>query len=152
MGRCSLLVHTTAALLAVSGCASSGGLTPAPDQEEFSPNQLEGLYLWLDASDDSTLFLNEEGTRPAAVGDAVAVWRDKSGQGIDAVQTVEDSRPHRYSGPQSGSPSLLFAPSGDRWGDAMMLPGFEGAFGLPEWTVLLAVKVDRSAKNGTAET
>ncbi|MEE9159939.1 MAG: hypothetical protein V3U60_16330 [Gammaproteobacteria bacterium] len=50
----------------------------------FSPNQLAGLSLWLDADDASTI---------TEAGGSVSQWDDKSGNGNDATQTTEASKP-----------------------------------------------------------
>ena len=62
--------------------------------DEFSPTEISGLALWLDASDGSTLFQNSDGTVPAtATSDPVGYWGDKSGNGRHAVQATAGSRP-----------------------------------------------------------
>ena len=52
--------------------------------EFWTPSQLEGLELWLDADDASTITLN---------GSNVAQWNDKSGNGRNASQTTATSQP-----------------------------------------------------------
>jgi hypothetical protein len=55
----------------------------------FTPNQLTGCVLWLDAADTTTLFQNSAGTTPiAANGNTVAYWKDKSASGNNATNTV----------------------------------------------------------------
>jgi hypothetical protein len=62
--------------------------------EDFSPAEISGLALWLDASDSSTLFQNSDGTVPAtASSDPVGAWLDKSGNARHATQSVSGSRP-----------------------------------------------------------
>ena len=46
---------------------------------------MDGLSLWLDASDAATLFKDEGMTMQAAVGDQVLAWADKSGNEYHAV-------------------------------------------------------------------
>jgi len=55
----------------------------------FTPGDLEGLALWLDADDVETLRLEEESGR-------VLAWLDKSGEGNTAVP-VEDLEPPVYA-------------------------------------------------------
>lgn len=52
--------------------------------EDFNPRHLDGLELWLDASDAATLTTS---------GDRVTNWADKSGNERDAVQTNNTYRP-----------------------------------------------------------
>ena len=60
----------------------------------FSPTEISGLALWLDASDGATLFQNSDGTVPAtASSDPVGYWADKSGNGRHAVQATAGNRP-----------------------------------------------------------
>lgn len=61
------------------------------------PNEVDGLILWLDHTDDSTLFDQDGfGTFLAAgVGDSVAKWEDKSGQLNHFEQSNIPDRPTR---------------------------------------------------------
>ena len=52
--------------------------------EEFNPRHLDGLELWLDASDAATI---------TSSGTQVTNWTDKSGNERDAYQTVAARRP-----------------------------------------------------------
>ncbi len=58
-----------------------------------APGYIAGLVLWLDAGDPDTLFADPAGTVPAAVGQPVARWTDKSSAGNDASQALAGSRP-----------------------------------------------------------
>jgi hypothetical protein len=51
------------------------------------------LALWLDGADASTFFTDTAGTAPAVSGNAVARWNDKSGRGLNALQTSATLRP-----------------------------------------------------------
>lgn len=68
----------------------NGGAAPA-----FSPTDISGLALWLDASDSATLFQNSDGTTASAVGDPVGYIADKSGGGNHATQSTAGARPTR---------------------------------------------------------
>jgi len=59
----------------------------------FSPNQISGLAVWLDAADDSTVTLN---------GSTVSEWRDKSGNQRHFAQSTAASQPEYVSGGQNG--------------------------------------------------
>ena len=156
--RClGLPLFLSATVLTTAGCATGQVAAPSPEPTaapsaamQFSPLKIDGLLLWLDAADQGTLFADNEANTLAGPAEIVAVWRDKSASQTHAVQTEAALRPQRYSGPESQGPSLRFRATGERSGTAMLLPGFESAFGLPEWTAFLALKVDRAAKNGTA--
>ncbi len=69
-----------------------------PSGIPFVPTSISGAALWLDASDSSTLWQDAAASTPAANGDAVALWQDKSGNGNDAVQTTSSDRPSVASG------------------------------------------------------
>lgn len=59
----------------------------------FSPDQISGLKLWLDAANSSSLFQASSctGTPSTASSDPVGCWKDLSGNGNDAVQTINTS-------------------------------------------------------------
>lgn len=60
----------------------------------FTPASISGLQLWLDASDASTLFTDSAGTTAAvADGDPVGCWKDKSGNGMNVLQTDGTKKP-----------------------------------------------------------
>ena len=73
------------------------GLSPAnpsTPKGSFSPANIGGLQLWLDASDASTLFTDSAGTIAAtADGDPVGRWADKSGNAAHALQTDGTQKP-----------------------------------------------------------
>ena len=53
--------------------------------DQFGPENLNGLKLWLDASDGSTLYQDFNGTQFASTGDRIGRWKDKSGLGYDGI-------------------------------------------------------------------
>ena len=60
----------------------------------FNPRRVAGLELWLDGQDGGTLFQNSNCTDVAdSTGDAVACWRDKSGNDRHALQTDTTKTP-----------------------------------------------------------
>ena len=56
------------------------------------------LTFWTDASDTSTLYQDTAGTIPATNGTSIALWKDKSGNGYDASQSVLAQRPTLTAG------------------------------------------------------
>lgn len=63
-------------------------LRPRRKRSSSPPIPTNGLMLWLDAADDSTLFQNVGGTNPVtASGQSVLRWNDKSGNGRNALAT-----------------------------------------------------------------
>ncbi len=68
--------------------------------EEFSPSDIEGLQLWLDATDTDTLFQDDSFSTPTAVdSDLVGGWRDKSGNDQHVIQDTLSKRPLYKSDP-----------------------------------------------------
>jgi hypothetical protein len=66
----------------------------AEEVSAFDPTSIEGLALWLDAADGSTLFQNSDGTTPATeTSDPVGYWGDKSGNNRHATQATAGNRP-----------------------------------------------------------
>lgn len=59
----------------------------------FAPTDISGLKLWLDASDQSSMFSDTAGTTQITNGGSVARWNDKSGNGNNATQSTAGSRP-----------------------------------------------------------
>lgn len=78
----------------------------------FSPTNVSGLKIWLDASDISTLFTNESCTVPvAADGDKVGGWLDKSGNGnhfTTGTDGYAGFRPTYKTGIQNGLSIVRF--------------------------------------------
>jgi hypothetical protein len=77
-----------------------GGLKEGRPWVTFLPSDLflDGeLGVWYDLNDITTLFQDVAGTIPVtASGQTVALIRDKSGNGIDAVQATSSKRPTFY--------------------------------------------------------
>lgn len=76
--------------------AGSASLESAPARVDLDPAALLAgakTALWLDPSDRSNFFV-DDGVTPAAVGQTVRVWKDKSGVGaLTASQAQTASRP-----------------------------------------------------------
>lgn len=88
----------------IGGVIPRRGGSPA-----FSPTQVAGLSLWLDASDPSTLFQNSTLATPASAdGDPVGGWKDKSGNARNALQATAGIRPALKTGIQNGKPVVRF--------------------------------------------
>jgi len=64
----------------------------------FLPTSITGLRLWLDGSDLNTLYTNSTCTtlNNGAVNGQIACWKDKSGNGHNAVQTDNPSDQPKY--------------------------------------------------------
>jgi hypothetical protein len=66
----------------------------------------DGLLLWLDATDASTLFQDEDRTTPATDGDPIGGWADKSGNGFHAYQDDSVLAPTLTSTAINGLPTV----------------------------------------------
>jgi hypothetical protein len=87
----------------------------AEEVSAFDPTSIEGLSLWLDAADGSTLFQNSDGTTPATeAGDPVGYWGDKSGNNRHATQATAASRPTISGTALNGRRNLTFSQQGLR--------------------------------------
>jgi hypothetical protein len=73
--------------IGASGFATGGG------GPTFSPSDLTGLELWLDASDSSTVLNSISPDTPATDGQAIRRWLDKSGNDRHAEQTTGANQP-----------------------------------------------------------
>lgn len=73
------------------------------DVSEFKPSDLDGLRLWLDAKDSSTIFKNTSCTTPVTNGSDIYCWKDKSGNGYAAVNLSGNNSkvPNWYEGPDN---------------------------------------------------
>lgn len=67
-----------------------------------------GMLLWLDATDPSTLFQDDLFTVPAANGNPIGGWKDKSGNNYHATQSNDDQRPERADGVMDGDAAVRF--------------------------------------------
>ena len=83
-------------------------------EDDFAPDQLTGLQLWLDASDASTLYDATTGGSLVAANGGVARWEDKSGNNRHATQGTAGSRPARKTAIQGGLDVLRFDGSDDQ--------------------------------------
>ena len=54
----------------------------------FDPTSIGGCSLWLDGADPNTMFSDEAGTVQSAIGDSVALWRNKSVSGGNIFSTI----------------------------------------------------------------
>jgi hypothetical protein len=92
---------TSAAVLALVGAitlAGRAGSTPVTD----------GLMLWLDATDSSTLYEDSALTKLATVGSSIGGWKDKSGNDYHATQETAASRPVYLNDVMNGKAGLHF--------------------------------------------
>jgi hypothetical protein len=69
--------------------------------------------LWLDASDDATLFDAASGGSLPSDGNDVARWEDKSGNNRHFTQSAPAACPHRQTNIQNGRPVVRFDGSDD---------------------------------------
>ncbi len=70
-----------------------------------------GLLMWLDSSDISTLFQSADGNNPLSSGNQpVGLWRDKSGNDNNFTQTRSDARPSFVKTGIGGKASIAFEP------------------------------------------
>jgi len=80
----------------------------------FSPTDISGLQLWLDADDPRTLYSDTSGTTKATTdGTTVALWVDKSGNGRNTSQSTAASRPAIKAAFTNGRNVLNFDGSND---------------------------------------
>lgn len=69
----------------------------------------DGLALWLDAADLTTLFQDAAGTIPVtADADPVGQWSDKSGNGLHVTQSTAVNRPAYAAIAQNALPGVFF--------------------------------------------
>jgi len=103
----------------------------------FSPRDIDGLVLWLDASDNVTLFQDSAGTTLAANdGDPVGLWQDKSGNNHHVSQPTTSNKPQLKLNIQSGHPIVR----GDGTDDYLSRPDALGLIGNPAITVFVVTK------------
>lgn len=78
--------------------------------KSFSPSDISGLSLWLDAADTTTLFTDSTCTTAvSADGNAVGCWRDKKGNGApySFVQATTPNKPTYKANTTNGLPTVL---------------------------------------------
>lgn len=81
-------------------------------RSSFSPINISGLALWLDASDASTLFTDDAGTTPATSdGDVIGKWADKSGAGRHHKQSTGARKPVLKKAAQNSKDVIEFSAS-----------------------------------------
>jgi hypothetical protein len=81
--------------------------------------------VWYDPSDITTLFQDTAGTTPVTtVGQTVALIKDKSGRGNNAIQATALNRP-QYQVDGSGRPFLLFDGLTDGMATSSIVPGID---------------------------
>jgi hypothetical protein len=96
-------------------------MIPASRRRSFDPLTLTPA-LWLDASDDATLFDSTSGGSLPTDGNDIARWEDRSGNARHFTQGTAASCPHRQTGVQNGLPVARF----DGLNDVMnMVSGLE---------------------------
>jgi Ca2+-binding RTX toxin-like protein len=96
--------------LAVTPSPVNEGGTVTLTGQIVAPPQINGLQLWLDASDPTTLVTDALG--------GVQQWNDKSGLGNNAFQTVGLDRPAVNATALNGKPAIRF----DGAGDGLIIP------------------------------
>ncbi len=102
-------------------------------QGPCAPDQIDGLRLWLDASDVGTLFADHACLVPAeATGQTVGCWKDKSGAELHAVQSASDARPTLAQDDSAGVREVAF----DGLNDFLQGPIISGA-GVASLTIFL---------------
>ena len=69
------------------------------DTTPFSPDDVAGLIVWLDADDASTI---------TEVSNVVSQWDDKSGEGNDVSQAVEADKPLLVAAAHNGKNTIRF--------------------------------------------
>ena len=95
-----------------------GGTTAAP----FSPSDISGLQLWLDAT--TGLFdATSGGSAVTTDGSAVARWEDQSGNGRHATQGTSNNRPVLKTAIKNGKNVLRFDGSNDLFSLASTIGG-----------------------------
>ena len=123
-----------AAALVLSGVAAQAVTL----QADGSPTTGDpNLRLWLDASDLGTLFQDTAGTSPVtATGQQVALWADKSGNGLNVSQTSAGDRPDYTASVAelNGCAALYF--EGNAGGDDLEASNNTGITGNADLTVI----------------
>jgi hypothetical protein len=101
----------------------------------FSPKQIAGLQLWLDASDASTL---------TTISGGVSEWRDKSAAARDFSQTTANNRPTITGSAIGGKPALTF----DGSNDFLRSSSNAGSLVFPSTIFIVANKSTNAAAGG----
>lgn len=98
----------------------------------FSPSQISGLALWLDASDTSTITHS---------GGSVSQWDDKSGNGYHATQGTVPAQPATGSATLNSRNVIRFDGTDDR----LTLPS--GTYSIPNGDVTMFLVYRNTANN-----
>jgi hypothetical protein len=101
----------------------------------WTPADLTGLALWLDADDSSTITLN---------GSTVSQWDDKSGNDRHATQATAVSQPAYNATGLNGKPALIT----DDVDDRMNLPVITAAAGIALFFAVRQAKIGISRNGG----
>lgn len=74
----------------------------------FGQIPMNGLQLWLDATDASTVYQDIAMTTPAGPGDSIALWTDKSGNNYHATQSDAAKTPAYDASAMNGRAAVRF--------------------------------------------
>ncbi len=130
--RAAVLLVVCVAVLLSSTAAHAVILQPDGSPTTGDAN----LRLWLDAADLSTLFQDTGGTVAAVNGQQVALWKDKSGNGLDVSQSNAGDRPdYKGAAPNLNANGALFF-EGYSGGDMMRAVNSTGILGNDDRTVI----------------
>jgi hypothetical protein len=95
----------------------------------FSPTYISGCVLWLDAQDLTTMFTNTSGTTSVtAAGQSVGLWKDKSGNGYNAIAVNASGSPTATfpTYQTTTGPAVYFANSADMMFFSNLFSGTSG--------------------------
>ncbi len=115
------------------------GTDTQPAQRGFTPTQIGGTLLWLDAADSNTLFQTVGGAAATADGNPVGEWKDKSGNGNNGTNTLA-GRPTLKTGIYNGRNTIRF----NGTSNFLSLPNFYN-LGTDDFTVFIVTKANASA-------
>jgi len=103
-----------------SGVELTGGIAHGPSTAApagFSPANVSGLKLWLDAND-----VDGDGQADSIANDSnVTVWTDKAGGDHNATQTTESKKPTYKTNSLNGKSALFFDSSDDTLATSLTL-------------------------------
>ena len=102
----------------------------------FTPDQISGLALWLDAADSSTVITS---------GNNVTAWNDKSGNGKNMIANASFQRPIYSANSLNGNNSILFFRNASN--SFSILENTSFSFVTGSWTYLTVLR--RNAANTT---
>lgn len=115
------------------------GTDTQPAQRGFTPTQVGGTLLWLDAADSNTLFQTVGGAAATADGNPVGEWKDKSGNGRNGTNTLT-GRPMLKTGIYNGRNTIRF----NGTSTFLSLPNFYN-LGTDDYTAFIVTKVNTPA-------